>query len=142
VEAASLELSAGDAGLLRLIAINIGRSRLYCRSPQLKAKASTDAGKSRMGVKLGTTNFTLPPTLSATEYFDADPSVTVQVKNSDGACWRLHDGADQEEHRRAVLRDRSVSSIGIAALPPASLPPAFPPRSFFPVSFAPRYLRI
>ena len=40
-----------------------------------------------MGVKLGTTNFTLPPTLSATEYFDADPSVTVQVKNSDGACW-------------------------------------------------------
>ena len=54
----------------------------------------------------------------------------------------LHDGADQEEHRRAVLGDRSVSSIGIAALPPASLPPAFPPRSFFPVSFAPRYLRI
>jgi hypothetical protein len=40
-----------------------------------------------MGVKLVNDELYAPADSQRHGYFDADPSVTVQVKNSDGACW-------------------------------------------------------
>ncbi|HXC51355.1 MAG TPA: hypothetical protein VN634_10760, partial [Candidatus Limnocylindrales bacterium] len=54
---------------------------------QVKGKASLEAGKSSMQAKLATSNLTLPPALNGTNYFDVDPTLTVQLVNSLGACW-------------------------------------------------------
>src|SRR6185369_4275679 len=54
---------------------------------QIKAKTTLEPGKSSMSAKLSSTHLALPPTLSASEYFDVDPSLTVQMINSTGACW-------------------------------------------------------
>ena len=54
---------------------------------QVKGRASLESGKSYMSVKLGGTNFAVPPTFSNAEYFDVDPSMTVQLITNEGACW-------------------------------------------------------
>src|SRR6185369_10597624 len=52
-----------------------------------KAKASVDAGKSGFVVKATGASLTLPTPFSATEFFDIDTALTVQMVNSVGACW-------------------------------------------------------
>ena len=40
-----------------------------------------------MGLKAGGPNLTLPTAFSATEFFDVDTTLTVQLINDTGACW-------------------------------------------------------
>ena len=35
------------------------------------------------------TNLVLPPPYDATRFFANDPVLTVQLENSDGACWAM-----------------------------------------------------
>ena len=54
---------------------------------QIKGKADDRPEKSGMSASLVGTQLTLPELFSPTELFDMDASVTVQLRNSNGACW-------------------------------------------------------
>jgi len=53
----------------------------------IKGKAEPDPGKSSMAVRVAGANLVMPPTFNSVEFFDQDPSVTVQLVNSSGGCW-------------------------------------------------------
>jgi len=54
---------------------------------QVKGKADIAPGKSGMSLKAQGANLAMPPVFSVNEYFDVDPSLTVQLITSDGSCW-------------------------------------------------------
>ena len=53
----------------------------------LKARAKLGAGKSRVALMLSGANLTLPFPASGDLYFNLDATLTVQLRNSDDACW-------------------------------------------------------
>ena len=60
----------------------------------IKANSSEEVGESSASVKGGGTSLTLPVPAGSNFVFYAEPSVIVQLRNSDGACWTsefLHD---------------------------------------------------
>ena len=46
-----------------------------------------DSGKPKILVQGATSTLTLPPAFSSLELFDQSPNVTMQIGNSEGACW-------------------------------------------------------
>jgi hypothetical protein len=54
---------------------------------QIKGKANAAPGKSSMSMKLKGANFDVPDVANVNEFFDVDPSMTVQLVTSDGSCW-------------------------------------------------------
>jgi len=61
---------------------------------QIKGKASTE-GKSGMAAKVAGTNMLFPTPYSLEEFVDADPSLIVQMLNSEGACWNSEFNPEQ-----------------------------------------------
>ena len=62
---------------------------------QIKGKASLADGKSGMAAKVAGTNMLAPTPYSGDEFVDADPSVIIQMLNSEGACWSNEFTAEQ-----------------------------------------------
>jgi hypothetical protein len=52
-----------------------------------KAKADPGPAKSGASLKAAGINLTLPETFGATQFFNMNPFLTVQLRNDAGGCW-------------------------------------------------------
>jgi hypothetical protein len=76
----------------------------------VKIKASTD-GKSSLKLKATGANLTLPPAFNTSVFFDVDQSLTVQMLNSEGACWTTDFTPGTEKKNDAAKGFKAVGPV-------------------------------